>query len=179
MKEDFKKNYVKDNILEELFLNKKEYYYKFVLAEICFNLNNINIINNKKIIKNACNLSILNKYLFKDNLEMNKYIGYIDIINPFTNLENINIYMISANNNIENYLSANEILQLQNINKIISKNIFYENFNIFYSSSNYLFLDFLIGFLFDIDKRNEYIIKNSKTEDENNKENTIEKIIRY
>ena len=175
MKEDFKKNYVKDNILEELFLNKKEYYYKFVLAEICFNLNNIKIINNKKIIKNACNLSILNKYLFKDDIEMNKYISYIDIINPFTNLENINIYMISANNNIENYLSANEILQLQNINKIISKNIFYENFNIFYSSSNYLFLDFLIGFLFDIDKRNEYIIKNSKTEEENNIENTIEK----
>ena len=174
MKEDMKKNYINDNILEELFLNKKEYYYKFVLVEICFNLNFIKIINNTKDIKNIRDINIFKKYLNKDNEEINKYISYIDIINPFSNIENLNIYMTSSNNNIENYLSANNILSLQNKKKILSENIFHENYNIFYSSSNYSFVDFLIGFLFDIDKRNEYIINKLKSNDEHNIENNIE-----
>ena len=166
-KETNKKIYISHNLLEYLFFHKKEYYYKFILAEICFNTNNIKLVNSKEYINNYSDSKIFNKYLKKDNENISKYIAFIEIINPFTKQENAKLYMASINNNIENYFSANNIFTIQNINKNVLNNIFSENFNIFYSSDNYLFIDFLIGFLFDIDKRTEFINNNNKSNIDN------------
>ena len=168
-KEEIKKRYELDNILDYLFIEKKEYYYKFVLAEICFNLNNIKFMNSNKIINNSCS-DIFNKYILKNNQIIQKYISRIEFVNPFRNI-NIKLQMASLNNNIENYYSANYIFMIQNINKVVLQNMFCENCNIFSSSSNYFFIDFLIGFLYDIDKRREYIYNdnnNNKLKNDNN-----------
>ena len=166
-KEEMKKQFIIDNLVEQLFLNKKEYYYKFILAEICFNTNNIKLINCKDII-NYSDSQLFNKYLKTNNEFISKYMAYIEILNPFTRQKYVQLYMASINNNIENYFSANYISSLSNINKSVLQNIFSENFSIFNSTDNYLFIDFLIGFLYDIDKRTEYIKNNNKSNNDNN-----------
>ena len=168
IKDKAKKEYIIDTILEDLFLSKnKEYYYNFILVEEWFNINNIKIINSNKIIHNNFNSNIINKYFIKDNQIINKYVTYFEIFNPFLNNENTKLYMISMNKNIENFFSSNSILTIQNINKVTLKNIFNENFNIIYSSTNYFFIDFFIGFFYDIDKRKDYI-ENNQSKDESN-----------
>ena len=166
-KEEMKKQFINDNLLEYLFLNKKEYYYKFILAEICFNTNNIKLINCKDII-NYSDSQLFNKYLKKNNEFISKYMTFIEILNPFTKEKNVQLYMASINNNIENYFSANYISSLSNINKNVIQNIFSENFNIFSSIDHYLFIEFLIGFLYDIDKRTEYINNCNKSNNDKN-----------
>ena len=165
-KDTSKKQYLIDNILDDLFLNKKQYYYKFILADLCFNTNDIKIINSKKYIKNNSDSSIFNKYLTKDKEIIKKYIAYFEILNPFLNNDNSKIYMISKNDNIENYFSSNGFLTVQNINKVVIQNIFSENYNIIYSLANNYFIDFMIGFLYNIDKRKEYIKQNTELNNE-------------
>ena len=167
-KDTSKKQFLIDNILNDLFLNKKEYYYKFILADICFNNNDIKIINSNKYIKNISNSYIFNKYLTKDKEIIKKYISYIEILNPFLDNNNSKLHMISKNDNIENYFSSNGFLTIQNINKVVLQNIFSENFNIIYSSSNNYFIDFMIGFLYNIDKRKEYFDHNTGLNNETN-----------
>ena len=173
-KDTSKKQYLIDNILDDLFLNKKEYYYKFILADICFNLNDIKIINSSKYIKNNSDSFIFNKYLSKDKEIIKKYIAYIEILNPFLNNDNSKIYMVSKNDNLENYFSSNGFLTIQNINKVVLQNIFSENFNIIYSSSNNYFIDFMLGFLYNIDKRKEYISQNTELNNETNNNSIFE-----
>ena len=103
---------------------------------------------------------IFDKFLLKDEEKINKYLSYIDIINPLKNKSSSKLYMFSLNENIEEYLSSNYILLLQNLNNNFIKNIFFEELNLVNSSSNYLFIEFLIGFIYYIDKRNKFIENN-------------------
>ena len=103
---------------------------------------------------------IIDKFLMKDEGKINKYLSYIDIINPLKNKSSSKLYMFSLNENIEEYLSSNYILLLQNLNNNFIKNIFFEELNLVNSSSNYLFIEFLIGFIYYIDKRNKFIENN-------------------
>ena len=137
--------------------NKEMSKYKNILAETSFNFINIKIMKTKYI---ETTNYIIDKFLMKDEEKINKYLSYIDIINPLKNKSSSKLYMFSLNENIEEYLSSNYILLLQNLNNNFIKNIFFEELNLVNSSSNYLFIEFLIGFIYYIDKRNKFIENN-------------------
>ena len=164
-KENLKYQYDMDYIIEYLCHKKKVQQIEFILAEICFDLNKIKIINSKYIKKDGSN-NIIDEYLFDKNKFNNKYIYYMDIFLPLQNERISKFYMCSLNANIEEYFSSNHILSIQNLNKVFFQNIFSEELNIFISSSNYYFVDFLIGFFLDIEKRRELLEDNAKISSE-------------
>ena len=137
--------------------------YENILAEVSFNLTNIKILKTKHLEKTNC---IIDKYLTKNEERINKYLSFIDIINHFKNKYNSKLYMLSINENIEEYFSLNYILQLQNLNNIFIQSIFSEECNLLYSHSNYIFIDFLIGFIYDIDKRIKFLENNNEIKNE-------------
>ena len=153
-KETIKYDYNTDYVIEQLYKEKRERYYKFILAEFCFNLDVIKIIKSKCLKKFN---NILDKYLTKNKEKSNKYIAYIDFFNPMKDKGISKLYMFSLGQNIEEYYSSNKLLQFQNMNSLFVQNIFCEKQNIFSSSSNYVFIDFLLGFLFEINKRRELL----------------------
>ena len=174
-----KKNEI-DNLLENLFIEKKEGYYAYVLADINFNLNNIKIIKSNKLINKFSILDIFNKYLYVNNEIQNKYISTIEFWNPFVEKEKIQLFMTSINDNIEKYYCANKVFEIQNINKIGLSNNIFDNFNLWSNTANYFFIDFLIGFLYGIDKRREYYDKKNKENFEvNNNSNLLEEDDEY
>ena len=151
-----------DNVIEYLCIQKKEKHLEFILAEIGFNSNKIKIMNSKYIEGNN---SALDKYLLNESGKIYKYIGYIDNFHPLKSHVS-KFYMCSLNKNIEEYFCLNHFLFPQNLNKIYFQNIFCEELNIFISSSNYIFIDFLLGFFFDIDKRRELLEENTQFNNE-------------
>ena len=161
-KENLKFQYDMDNVIEYLCNQKKEKHLEFILAEIGFNSNKIKIMNSKYIEENN---SILDKYLLNDNGKINKYVSYIDNFHPLKNHAS-KFYMYSLNKIIEEYFCLNHFLSSQNINKIYFQNIFSEELNIFISSSNYIFIDFLFGFFYDIYKMSEMLEYNNQFNNE-------------
>ena len=155
--ENFKNLNDMDSITEYFLSQKNEKYFNLILAEICFNLGNIKIINSKYIEKTS---SIFDKYKNNDEEKNNKYIYYIDIFAPELKEQTSKFYMCSLNKNIEEYFSINYIFFAQNLNKLFFQNIFREELNIILSSSNFIFIDFLLGFFYDIDKRRELLEEN-------------------
>ena len=161
-KENLKFKYDMDNVIEYLCIQKKEKHLEFILAEIGFNSNKIKIMNSKYIEGNN---SVLDKYLLNESGKIYKYISYFDNFHPLKSHAS-KFYMCSLNKNIEEYFCLNHFLFPQNLNKIYFQNIFCEELNIFISSSNYIFIDFLLGFFFDIDKRRELLEENTQFNNE-------------
>ena len=110
----------------------------------------------------------INKYLTtKNNIFVNRYIPYIDGINP-ENKQNIShIYFLSKNKNICEYYLMNNLCQIQNINKTLIVNKIFDNYNTALSACNYSIVDLLFGFLFLIEKFNEKNKHKFNNKDEN------------
>ena len=84
--------------------------------------------------------------------------------------------MLSLINNIEEFYSINNNNILYNINKSYIQDKIFDNFNTAYSACNYFFIDYLISFFFDIEKRRNKINTNNNNNDES-KEITKNEII--
>ena len=104
--EDLNNSFDSDNDSYNLNIPKADKY-ENILAEVCFNLTNIKILKTKHLEK--ANF-IIDKYLTKNDEMINKYLSFIDIINHFKNKYNSKLYMLSINENIEEYFSLNYIL---------------------------------------------------------------------
>ena len=145
-----------------------------IISNINFKNQNINIIKSNKI-KNE--LSSLNDFLSNNDIK-NKYISWFNIYLP-SNINTINsysikFYMLSLNNNLEEYYSFNNWNLIYNINKNDIQSQIFFNYNTTINACNYFFIDFLICFFFDIEKkRNKMENKNNNEEikeiEENNK----------
>ena len=157
-KEGMKSQYEDDYILDYLY-NQKMDRHKNILAEVCFNSTNIKIMKTKYLEKTN---NFVDNYFIYNEEKINKYLSYIDIVNPLKNKSNSKLYMLSLNESIEEYFSSNNILSLQNLNNIFIQSIFSEESNIFSSSSNFTFIEFLLGFIYDIDKRNKLLENNNE-----------------
>ena len=169
-------NYKGYDLLDLYIKNKNRVIGEMILAEFNFRNNNINLVNSN-------NKKISNSYIFHNhsNEENNyKYIGYINFKNPFITQEfnnsnnDINIYLISSNNNIEEYYSLNNIIDENNINKGIIKSIISKGFGMESNLNINHLVDFLIGFLFLFDRKTKYLLNkiNYNSENiENEKEN--------
>ena len=150
---------------------------ELILAEFNLKNNNINYIKSVKI--NNISPYLQNNLSDKNNNLYNKYIGNISYKNPFINRDNkdnnnnkdINIFMISLNYKIEEYFSLNNIIE-NNISKTVIKSLLSKNFCFWENACKYHFVDFLIGFLFLLERKRKNIIKKEK-ESENNNNNNV------
>ena len=130
---------------------------KLIIADINFDNKKLNIIKHDEVNKEYKN-NLINKYIdIKNN---KKYLCY------FNENNNINVIIISLTNNIEYFyalnLSSSEIIyKLDQLN--IEKTIF-KNYNTSFSACNYFFIDYLISFLFDIEKYKNKVISNNINE---------------
>ena len=176
-----KKGLKDDTILQDIYKNK--YYSKKnnkfktiqnkIIAEINFRNNNINIIKSNKI-KNE--LLSLNDFL-SNNIFNNKYISYFNIYIPYNSSTTSNccnkVYMLTIINNLEVYYSLNNSnnIILYNINTKYIKYKIFENYNTSANVFSYFFIDFLILFFYDIEKRRKNIIEKNEQDKEKKKEN--------
>ena len=139
-----------NTLMEKFILEKREELDKLILCDI--NFASINIT------KKTTNDRFFKKF-FK-NKTSDIYLSYIEILNPFNenNLKKNYLYLISnTNDNIEDLFSYNYICNLQNINtNTLKTKIFYNDFNIFNSFSNYNIIDTLIGYFYLFDKFKKY-----------------------
>ena len=149
---------------------------ELILAEFNLKNSNINYINSDK-------LKTISKYSFLNNIS-NKYNGTINYKNPFISNEskdnkiNINLFMLSSNDNIEEFISLNNILCGNYISKNIIKSLISKNYEFWFNACNYCFVDFLIGFLYIFErkrKNNRLSQENEKNENNiDNKDNIVE-----
>ena len=177
-----KKELGQNIILLENINNNKNYFEnnnKSIENNIIFELNfkniNINVIKSNKI-KNE--LKILNDFLSNNNSK-NKLISWFNIYIPsYINTVNnyfIKFYMISFINNLEEYYSFNNSnnIILYNINKKYMQTHNLYNYNTALNACNYSFIDFLICFIFDMEKKRKKI-KNINNNEKNETENENE-----
>jgi len=169
--------HINDILLENI--NKDKKYFdnnnnkeiqKSIIIDIFFKNKNINIIKSKKIKNEIQNLK---EYLSNDIFQ-NKYISYYNIFSPNNintiNNCNIHIYMLSLANNIEEYYCQNNSSNIvfYNINKKYLQSKIFDNYNTASSACNYTFIDYLISFFFDIEKRRNKIMNQKEMSTENN-----------
>ena len=147
---------------------------KSIIIDVIFINKNINIIKSNKI-KNE--IPIMKEYL-SNNIFQNKYISYCNIFLPNnTNTIdncNIHIYLLSLINNVEEYYCLNNPsnIILFNINqKYLQSKMFYNN-NTAFSACNYFFIDYLLSFIFDIEKRRNKIMNSREISSENDDDET-------
>ena len=174
-----KKEIYKNDILLDNNYKNKNYFDKIVkrplenriIADINFKNKNIKIIKSSKM-KNEIKSF---KDFLSNEIINNKFISYYSTYFP-ANINTVNnyctkVYMLSLNNNIEEFYALNNPnnIVIYNINhKYIQSKIF-DNYNASYSGCNYFFIDYLLSFFFDIEKRRNEINKNN-----NSKDNEIE-----
>ena len=165
-----KKENIRNNTLEAFIFEKNNIIGEKILAEFNFQ-NNFNFIQSKNI-KNISNLY----YYFDGKKLNNKYIGNFKFQNPFIN-KSVDIFIISSDNNIEEYCSLNKIFIENKINKYIIKSFLSKKFDCSFNSYNYFFVDFLIGFLFIFEKKRKILLdknnENKEKEENNNFDNNI------
>ena len=165
-----------NNSMDEYAIEKNENMSRIIIAKFNFkNKINLDFINLNKI-KNS-DIQIGYEFLNK-----NKYIGKINFDNLFSYKEvkkNVNIYFISYNYNIEKFISLNDIISENDINKNIIKNYISTNYDSSLSILNYSFIDFIIGFLYIFDKKRKLELKNNNTNNENNIKNNNDFIFEF
>ena len=147
---------------------------KNIITEINFENKNINLTYSKEI-KNSMK-DILKFFITNNKIFINKYISYIETSNLFNDdLRNLYLYMISKNKNIYEFYSLNYFCDLEKLNKPkICSNI-YDNYDIIISFCSIYIFDFLIGFLYLIEKRFDKLKNKDKDNDINNDENNNNK----
>ena len=170
--------YINDILLENI--NKDKKYFdnnnnnkeiqKSIIIDVFFKNKNINIIKSKKIKNEIQNLK---EYLSNDIFQ-NKYISYYNIFSP-NNINTINncnthIYMLSLNNNVEEYYCQNNSsnIILYNISQKYLQSKIFDNYNTAFCACNYFFIDYLISFFFDIEKRRNKIMNQKEISTEKN-----------
>jgi hypothetical protein len=93
--------------------------------------------------------------------------------------------MLSFINNIEEYYCLNNSsnIALYNINQKYLQSKIFDNYNTAFSACNYFFIDYLINFFFDIEKRRNKIMnskgilmENNDNESENENLNHINEV---
>ena len=175
--------YINDIFLENIYKDKKYFdeinnksVHKFIILDINFKNKNIIIKKSKKIKQE---IKSLNDYLSNDIFQ-DKYIPCYSIYFPSNintiNNSNFKVYMLSLVNNLEEYYSLNNSnnIILYNINKKYLESKLFENFNTAFSSCNYFFIDFLICFFFDIEKRRNKIMNKNRNDNTDNEEQKLD-----
>ena len=137
---------------------------KNVITEMNFESKYMHLLKAKDI-KNR--LIELNKFFYLlTNVFINRYISSIKVLNncnadcPITYM-----YIISKNNNINDFCALNAFWELENINKFNLNSKLFDNYNLKKNCVETNFIDFFFGFLFLIEKRFDDI-KNKKKEKE-------------
>ena len=156
------------NLLSRFNREKNKNYAKNVILEIDFQNKNIGITHLKEVQK---------KMKYGDNLiYINKYISYIEHNNFLSDGDRkVYLYMISKNANIYEYYSLNYFFELERINKSKISSKIFDNYDIIFNFCNIYIFDFLIGFLFLIEKRiNDMQKKDIDDKNNENKNNTGE-----
>ena len=158
------------DLLDSYIKGKNSVLGELILAE--FNLkNNINYIKSDK-------MKTIAKSSFLNNIS-NKYNGNIIYKNPFISYENndinnnINMFMISSNYNIEEYFSLNNIFSGNIINKNEIKSVISKNYEFGINECNYFFVDFLIGFLFIFERKRKNMLNRDNDNILDKKDNNI------
>ena len=166
--------YTNGNILSHFYRNRNSNWAKNVILEIDFQNKNFNLAYSKDI-KNKVK-EINNYYLTDKQFYINQYISYIDASNSFNDeVRSTCLYMISQNKNINEYYSLNNFCELERLNKSKISSKIFDNYDLIFSFCNIYIIDFLIGFLFLIEKR-IYELKNKDKENEENNNNEDEDI---
>ena len=134
------------NIMTHYYRKRNRNYGKNIIAEIDFQNKNIELIDSnetKTNIKDEKGISAISHYI--------PYIKNTVLLN-----EDINdsyLFMISNNRNVYEYYSLNNLCELEKINKSAISSKIFDNYDINISLCNDYIFDFLIGFLFLIEKR--------------------------
>ena len=156
------------NLMSYFYRTKNRNWGKNIIAEIDFQNKNIELIYSKEI-KNKSG-ETKKYFLANNNIFINQYIPYIRT-SFFLNddLRDCSLYMISRNKNIYEYYSLNNFCELERLNKSKICSKIYDNYDININVCNNYVFDFLIGFLFLIEKRfND--LKNNEDIEENKKD---------
>ena len=156
------------NILSHFYRNRNSNWAKNVIVEIDFQNKNINLTYSKDI-KNKVK-EINNYYITNKQFYLNQYISYIEASNSFNNeVRSAYLYLVSQNKNINEYYSLNNFCELERLNKSKISSKIYDNYDLIFSFCNIYIIDFLIGFLFLIEKKIYELKNKDKENEENNK----------
>ena len=167
------KNYSPNsNLLSYCYRNKNKNLGSDIIIEIDFrnrdmDLTYSNVLNKSKEIK---------KFIANSNNNyVNRYISYIENNNSFNDISRISVlYMISKNESISDYYSLNNICELEKMSKSIICSKLFNDYDIIFNLCNNNIIDFLLGFLFLIEKRfNELKNKNDENDNDNNNEEEV------
>ena len=160
-------------LLNHLYNIGNENYGKNVITEIDFNTKNMNLSYAQSIYNKET--SIKDFLISGKSLFINRYLSCKILVNNF-NAENpyAYMYMISKNNNINEFCALNEIWELEKINKLNISYKLFDNFDIKDNLIQPYIIDFLFGFFFLIERRYSEIKykfkENEKVTDEQIKE---------
>ena len=159
------------NVTSQFYREKNRNWVKILISEIDFQNKNINLTYSKEI-KNT--MREIYKFFFTNNkIFINKYISYIETSNLFNDdARNTYLYMISKNKNVYEFYSLNYFCDLEKLNKLKICSKIYDNYDIIASFCNIYIFDFLIGFLYLIEKRFDELKnkENDEIDDNKNKE---------
>ncbi len=124
-----------------------------IIAEVLFNNQNIKLINLNKLEDLTIEFKQLNFIDYEDYI--NKYIPYIEFYNNYGTYNKLNkIYFLSKNDTITEFISYNQIYQIEKIHKGIIKNKLFTDYGLDISISNSFFIDFFIGIIYEYDRLN-------------------------
>ena len=179
--------------INELIRKENKYSPNSNLLSYCYRKKNKNLGSNiiveidfRNKDMDLCYSSVLNKnkeikkfIINSNNNYVNKYISFIEKNNTFNDISKTPVlYMISKNENISDYYSLNNICELEKMSKSIICSKLLNDYDIIFNLCNNNIVDFLLGFLFLIEKKfNE--LKNKEDERDNDKNNNEEVIPLY
>jgi len=160
------------NLLSYCYTNKNKNLGSDIIIEIDFRNKDINLIYSNVLNKNK----EIRKFITNSNNNyVNRYISYIENNNSFNDSSRISVlYMISKNESISDYYSLNNICELEKMSKSIICSKLFNDYDIIFSLCNNNIIDFLLGFLFLIEKRfNELKNKDDENDNDNNEEEVV------
>ena len=164
------------NLLTYYYRISNNNYIRYIIADIDFKTENINLISaknlrNKMTSKNFFNFSTA-------NASWNRYLAYLSFFYIFNSeSDSGNLYIISKNKNINEFISFNNLCELEKINKQNLCSKIFDNYNTGSNLINAYIIDFLLGFIFLMEKRfNELKNKEEKKQEkkESNEEEELE-----
>ena len=121
-----------------------------IIAEVLFNNQDIKLSHSNKF--NYLNSEL--KFINYDEIK-NKYIPYIECYNPKGYKNKLKIlYLISKCDNIQEFISFNQIYQIEKIHKGLIKNKLFIDYGINLFICNTFFIDFFIGLIYEYDGLN-------------------------
>jgi len=124
-----------------------------IIVEVLFNNQNIKLSHSNKF--NNLNSELKKLQFINYDEIINKYIPYIECYNPKGYNNKLNkIFLITKCDNIKEFISFNQIYQVEKIHKVLIKNKLFIDYGIDLFICNTFFIDFFIGLIYEYDGLN-------------------------